>query len=109
MSLKAKMAPKGLFKMFQNEFCSFPFPLENHCTHSAVIVWWLQLKSAQNIVSSCEKGQYFGQYFTFENIHCELLSLINPAVYLLNKIFVGAQSLRTEHIELFKLFILFNS
>ena len=24
-----------------------------------------------------------------ENIHCELLSLINPAVYLLNIIFVG--------------------
>ena len=30
-------------------------------------------------------GNDFGQYFTSENIHRELLSLINPAVYLLNK------------------------
>ena len=30
-----------------------------------------------------------GQFFTSENIHHELLSLIDPAVYLLSKIFVG--------------------
>ena len=29
------------------------------------------------------------QFFTSENIHRELLSLINPPVHLLNKIFVG--------------------
>ena len=33
--------------------------------------------SAQNSVPSCLKGQYFGQYFTSENIHREILSLIN--------------------------------
>ena len=32
---------------------------------------------------------YFGQYFTSENMHHKLLSLINPAVYLLNKMCVG--------------------
>ena len=31
----------------------------------------------------------FIKYFTSENIHRELLSPLNPAVYLLNKIFVG--------------------
>ena len=31
----------------------------------------------------------FGQYFTSENIHHILLSLISPAVYLLSNIFVG--------------------
>ena len=30
-----------------------------------------------------------GQYFTSENIHRELLSIINPAVHLLSKCFVG--------------------
>ena len=32
---------------------------------------------------------YFGQYFTSENIHYLLLSLIKPAVYLRNKIYQG--------------------
>ena len=57
-------------------------------TKGAAIAWWLQ-SSAQNSVASCLKGLYFGQYFTSKNIHHELLSLINPAMYLLNKIFVG--------------------
>ena len=55
----------------------------------AVIPWWLQSTSVQNSVPSCLKGYYFAQYFTSENIHSELLLLINPAMYLLNKIFVG--------------------
>ena len=32
---------------------------------------------------------YFDQYSTSKNINRESLSLINPAVYLLNKFFVG--------------------
>ena len=36
--------------------------------------------------------KYFGQYYTSENIHRELLSLINPVAYLLNKIFVALVS-----------------
>ena len=36
-----------------------------------------------------KKGNIFGHYFTSENIHREILLLINPAVYLLNKICVG--------------------
>ena len=58
-------------------------------SNSAVNLWWLQSTRAQNSAPSCSKGLYFGQYFTFENIHCELLSLISPAVYLLDKIFCG--------------------
>ena len=55
----------------------------------AVIAWWLQSTSAQNIVPSCLKMLYFGQYFTSENIHREITSLINHAMYLLNTISVG--------------------
>ena len=36
-----------------------------------------------------KKGNILAIFFTFENIHRELISLINPAVYLLDKIFVG--------------------
>ena len=43
-------------------------------SNSAVIAWWLQSTSAQNSVPRV----FFGQYFTAENIHRELLSLINP-------------------------------
>ena len=35
------------------------------------------------------KGNILGQFFTSENIHHKLLSLVNIAVYLLNKMFVG--------------------
>ena len=55
----------------------------------AVTTSWLQSTSAQNRVPSCLKGIYFGQCFTSENIYLELLSLINPALHLLNKKFVG--------------------
>ena len=48
-------------------------------SNSAVIMWWLRLRSAQNSVSSCYKGQYFGQYFTSKNIHHQLLSLLRGA------------------------------
>ena len=58
-------------------------------SNSAVNLWWLQSTRAQNSAPSCSKGLYFGQYFTFENIHCKILSFISPAVYLLDKIFCG--------------------
>ena len=51
----------------------------------AVIAWWLQSKSAQNSVPSCLQ----------ETIHRELLSLINPAMYLLSKLFVGRVNIAT--------------
>ena len=37
---------------------------------------------------SCLEGLFFGQYFTSENVHHEIFSLINQAMYLLN-IFCG--------------------
>ena len=54
-------------------------------SNRAVIAWWLQSTSAQNRI----KVSYIGQCFTSENIRHKLLSLINPAVYLFNKIFMG--------------------
>ena len=38
-----------------------------------------------------DEDDYFNilKYFTSENIHRELVSLINPAMYLLNTIFEG--------------------
>ena len=63
-------------------------------SNSAVIAWWLQSTRAQ-------KRKYFGQCFTSENIHRELLSLINPAVYLINKIVV------VEALELCKKKVIF--
>ena len=42
-----------------------------------------------------KKGNIFGQYFTSENIHRKLLSLINLAVYLLNNNFVASENVAT--------------
>ena len=58
-------------------------------SNSTVTTSWLQSTSAQNRVPSCLKGIKFGQCFTSENIHPELLSLINPALHLLNKTNLG--------------------
>ena len=62
--------------------------LENHCTRTAQSSRG-GCSRVHKIVYPAVKRQYFGQVFTSENSHRELLSLINPAVYLLNKFFVG--------------------
>ena len=45
--------------------------------------------SAHNSITIAVYKVIFWSFFTSENIHRELLLLINPAVYLINKIFVG--------------------
>ena len=65
------------------------FTPENLYSKGEVIAWWLQSTSVQNSVSSCLKGSYFGQYFTSENTHREILSIISQAMYLLRQIFCG--------------------
>ena len=66
------------------------FTLENHCTRAAQSPHG---DCSQRVLKiehpAVNKGNIFGQYFTFENIHHELLSIINRAVYLLNKIVCG--------------------
>ena len=53
--------------------------LEIHCTRTA---WASQ---AGLTVLDCKKRDIFLSIFTLEHILCLLLSLIYPAVYLLNK------------------------
>ena len=57
-------------------------PREPLYSNNAGITCWLQSTSAQNCV-------IFLSFFTSENIYCALLSLIEAAVYLHNKLFVG--------------------
>ena len=57
-------------------------------SQDAVIAWWLQLMSARNCVPSCLKQLICSQYSISENFHRESMSLINPAMYLIN-MFVG--------------------
>ena len=64
--------------------------LENHCTRTAgaCIAGWLLSTRPRNIPFERTwllKRDIFLSIFTLEHILCLLLSLIYPAVYLLNK------------------------
>ena len=67
-----------------NAFMAYDRAREPLYSNSAVIAWWLKATSAQKRYLAVKKGIYFGQFFTSENIHRELLSLINPAVHPLD-------------------------
>ena len=56
-------------------------------SNSAVIAWCSR-RVHKIVYLAVNKGNILVIFFTSENIHHELSSLINPAVYLLNKMFV---------------------
>ena len=64
--------------------------LENDCTRTAQSSRGGCSRRVHKIVYlAVNKGNILVIFFTSENIHRELLSLINPALYLLDKKFVG--------------------
>ena len=64
--------------------------LENHCTRTVQSSRGGCSRRVHKIeYLAVNKGNILVISFTSENIHRELLSLVNPAVYLLNKIFVA--------------------
>ena len=64
--------------------------IENHCTWTAQ-PWHVSFSRRVHkiVYLAVNKGNILFIFFTSENIHRELLSFINPAVYLLNKKVVG--------------------
>ena len=69
--------------------CTYPM-LENHCTRTAQSSHGgCSQQVHKTVYLAVNKFNILVNFFTSENIHRELLSLLNPAVYLLNKIFVG--------------------
>ena len=62
------------------------YTLENQCTQTAQSSVDKRTKS---MYLAIKKGNNFVNIFFSENNYRELLSLINSAVYLLNKMFVG--------------------
>ena len=62
--------------------------LENHCTRTAQSSRGGCRRRVHKIVYlAVKKGHILVIIFFSENIHCEFISLTNPAVYLLNKFF----------------------
>ena len=61
-----------------------------HCTRNAQSSRGVCSRRVHKIeYLAVNKGNILVNFFTYANIHRELLSLINPAVYLLNKKIVG--------------------
>ena len=64
--------------------------LENHCTRTAQSSRGGCSRRVHNLVYlAVKKGNILVIFYISENIHRDLLSCINPAVYLLNTFFVG--------------------
>ena len=66
------------------------YMLENLCSRTVQSSRGVCSRRVNKIVNlAVKKGNIWSFFFTSESIHRELSSLINPAVYLLNKLFVG--------------------
>ena len=63
----------------------FRLTLENHCTRTAQSTRGGCSRRVQKVVYLTVNNCNILIFFTSQNIHRELLSLINPAVYLVNK------------------------
>ena len=85
----ARMTAYCIFEVHSNNSVDRCHAIEPLYSSSAVIASWLQSTSAQTVYLAINKGTILVIFFTSENIHQELLSLINPAGYLLNKIVYG--------------------
>ena len=65
------------------------YTLENHCTRTAQSSRGGCRRRVHKIeYLAVNKGNILVNLFNSENVNRKLLSLINPAVYLLNKVFL---------------------